>query len=391
VLHHTIKETIMMQITDNFDSGNIRVIQASDPSNIQLEIKHDNQSDFFQWFHFKLHTKLSPNGTRLQHVMHINNAGQAAYIEGWDDYQAVASYDREHWFRVPTQYDGKKLTISLTPEYDSVYLAYFTPYSYERHQDLLHNAQLHIDCHLQVLGQTLDGRDITLLKIGEEGQGKRNIWITARQHPGETMAEWFVEGMLDRLLDEDDGVARALLNKAVFYIVPNMNPDGSVRGHLRTNAIGTNLNREWLTPSIERSPEVFLVRKKMLEAGVDMLLDVHGDEALPVNFVAGCEGVENYDERHKTLEDKFKAMMIAITPEFQDERGYDKDEPGKANPTVCTNWVGNQFNCLAFTIEMPFKDNDLLPDYRVGWSNERSHLLGQDFLTGVYYIIDDLR
>jgi murein tripeptide amidase MpaA len=118
---------------------------------------------------------------------------------------------------------------------------------------------------------------------------------------------------------------------------------------------------------------------------------VHGDEALPVNFVAGCEGVVNYDERHKALEDKFKAMMIAITPEFQDERGYDKDEPGKANPTVGTNWVGNQFKCLAYTIEMPFKDNDLLPDYSVGWSDERSSLLGRDFLTGVYHIVDDLR
>jgi murein tripeptide amidase MpaA len=380
-----------MQITDNFDSGNIRVIDATVASNIQLEIKKDNQSDFYQWFHFKLQTDVNANGSRQEHVMHLNNAGNAAYLEGWEDYQAVASYNREHWFRVPTQYDGEKLTITLTPEYDSVYFAYFAPYSYERHQDLIHNAQMHLDCQVQVLGQTLDGRDLTLLKIGDEDKNKRKIWITARQHPGETMAEWFVEGMLNRLLDEDDGVARALLNKAVFYIVPNMNPDGSVRGHLRTNATGANLNREWLEPSMDRSPEVFLVRQKMFEVGVDMFLDVHGDEALPVNFVAGCEGVVNYDARHKSLEDKFKEIMIAITPEFQDERGYDKDAPGKANPTVGTNWVGNQFKCLAYTIEMPFKDNDLLPDDSVGWSDERSSLLGRDFLTGVYHMVDDLR
>ena len=30
----------------------------------------------------------------------------------------------------------------------------------------------------------------------------------ARQHPGETMAEWFVEGLLERLLDNADPVAR---------------------------------------------------------------------------------------------------------------------------------------------------------------------------------------
>jgi murein tripeptide amidase MpaA len=134
-----------MQITSNFDSGNIRVIDASSPNNIELEIKHDNQSEFYQWFHFKLH-----NNNHVEHVLNITNAGKSAYVEGWEDYQAVASYDRDTWFRVPTEFDGEKLTITFTPEYDSVYFAYFSPYSYERHQDLLQNAQLHLDCQLQV-------------------------------------------------------------------------------------------------------------------------------------------------------------------------------------------------------------------------------------------------
>jgi murein tripeptide amidase MpaA len=39
--------------------------------------------------------------------------------------------------------------------------------------------------------------------------------------------------------------------------------DGSFRGHLRTNAAGANLNREWCTtgayeaPTLHRSPEVY--------------------------------------------------------------------------------------------------------------------------------------
>jgi murein tripeptide amidase MpaA len=375
-----------MQISANFDSGNIDVISAKDPSNIQLAIKKDNQSAFYQWFHFKLH-----NTEYAEHVMHLTNAGKSAYVDGWKDYQAVASYDRQHWFRVPTEFDGENLTITFTPEYDATYFAYFAPYSYERHQDLIHNAQLDIDCQLQVLGQTLDGRDMSVLKVGEEGVGKKVIWITARQHPGESMAEWFMEGFIDRLLDEDDGVARSLLNSAVFYLVPNMNPDGSVRGHLRTNAKGVNLNREWQTPTMENSPEVYLVREKMLGTGVDMHLDIHGDEALPFNFVAGSEGVPSYNERIKGLEDKFKNVLLAITPEFQDDKGYDKDEPGQANLTVAANWVGEQFKCLAYTVEMPFKDNNLLPDYSVGWSDERSSLFGRDFLTAIYHVVSDLR
>lgn len=375
-----------MQISANFDSGNIEVISAQNPTDIQLAIKKDHQSEFYQWFHFKLH-----NTEHTEHVMKLTNAGKSAYVEGWQNYQAVASYDRQTWFRVPTEFDGENLTITFTPEFDATYFAYFAPYSYERHQDLIHGAQLDIDCQLQVLGQTLDGRDMSVLKVGEEGEGKKVIWLTARQHPGETMAEWFMEGFLDRLLDEDDGVARSLLNSAVFYLVPNMNPDGSARGHLRTNAKGVNLNREWQTPSMENSPEVYLVREKMLATGVDMHLDIHGDEALPFNFVAGCEGIPSYDERHKNLEEKFKNVLLAITPEFQDDKGYDKDEPGQANLTVGSNWVGEQFKCLAYTVEMPFKDNDLLPDYSVGWSDERSSLFGRDFLTAIYHVVDDLR
>ena len=170
-----------------------------------------------------------------------------------------------------------------------------------------------------------------------------------------------------------------------------MNPDGSVRGHLRTNAKGVNLNREWQAPSIENSPEVYLVKQKMLDTGVDMFLDVHGDEALPYNFVAGCEGNPNYDQRLKELEDCFKAALMIATPEFQDEHGYDKDAPGKSNLTVATNAVGHQFDCLAYTLEMPFKDNIELPDPAYGWSPARCKQLGEDVLIAMRAVVDILR
>ncbi|WP_448249957.1 M14 family metallopeptidase [Thalassotalea agariperforans] len=374
-----------MQISANFDSGNITVIKANQPENIELAINNDHNSEFFQWFHFKLH-----NNQHVPHVINLVNAGQSAYLQGWPDYQAVASYDRQYWFRVPTSFDGQTLTINFTPEFDTTYFAYFAPYSYERHQDLIHTAQLNEQCQLQVLGQTVDGRDISLLKIGEDDKNKPVIWLTARQHPGETMAQWFIEGLLERLFDEDDGIARSLLNKAVFYIVPNMNPDGSVRGHLRTNAVGINLNREWQTPSLENSPEVFFVREKMLATGVDMFLDIHGDEAIPYNFLAGCEGVPSYSEKQQQLGQKFKAMLLAVTPEFQVEHGYPVNPPGQANLTIAANWVGEHFSCLSYTIEMPFKDNFLLPDPQVGWSDERSRIFGKDVLTAIHHVVADL-
>ncbi|KTF18506.1 M14-type cytosolic carboxypeptidase [Pseudoalteromonas sp. H105] len=375
-----------MKITSNFDSGNINVIAATDPLNIQLEINKDHQSDFFQWFHFRLETMPFQN-----HKLHINNLENSAYPDGWVGYHAVASYDRQTWFRVPSNYSDGTLSFEIEPECGTVYFAYFAPYSYERHLDLITWAQSQEACQLETLGETLDGRDMSVLRVGgESDENKKIIWITARQHPGETMAEWFVEGVLHKLLDDEDPHAAALLSKAVFYIVPNMNPDGSARGHLRTNAKGVNLNREWQTPSMENSPEVYLVLNKMRETGLDMHLDIHGDEAIPYNFVAGSEGIPSYDARMKELEDSFKAALLVVTPEFQDEHGYPKDAPGEANLTVGSSAVAEEFKALAYTVEMPFKDNDDLPDPDYGWSDRRSYQFGQDTLAAIVNVVDKL-
>ena len=374
-----------LHITDAFDSGNIEVLDAADPGRIRLEIRKDNGSDFYQWFHFRVTGAM---GEQLS--MAIENAGGAAYLEGWPDYRACASYDRETWFRVDTEYADGVLTLHHLAEADTIWFAYFAPFSMERHQDLIASAQLHHAVELEVLGETLDGQAIDLLTVGEADSATRTIWVTARQHPGETMAEWWMEGFLARLLDDDDPVARKLLGHAVFHIVPNMNPDGSKRGHLRTNAKGINLNREWDKASLENSPEVFHVLNRMRATGIDLALDVHGDEALPYNFIAGGEGAPNFDQRGQDLLDGYKDALCLASPDFQTEHGYDVDAPGAANLSVCTNYLANEFKCLAMTLEMPFKDNTDLPDPEYGWSPERCRKLGAANLDAMLALVTEL-
>ena len=375
-----------MHISANFDAGNIEVINEEDQTNIQLAIRPDVGGEFFQWFNFRLSGEVGE-----QYVLNIMNAGKASYLAGWEDYQAVASYDREYWFRLPTSYKDGKLTITAELACESIQIAYFAPYSYERHQDLLAAVQVHPLACLEHLGETLDKRDLTLVKVGNGDSKKRSIWITARQHPGETMAEWLVEGLLNSLLDEDNATAKLLLEKANFYIVPNMNPDGSVRGHLRTNAVGTNLNREWANPSLEKSPEVFHVINKMEETGVDLFYDVHGDEALPYVFLAGSQGTPSYNDRLAHLRDKFSDVLKLASADFQSEFGYDIDAPGTANMTIATHWVAERFDCLANTLEMPFKENANLPFEDTGWSPERSIKLGEASLVAMLAVVDELR
>lgn len=374
--------TSRIRISSAFDGGNITVIEANEPDNIRVKIANDTNSKFLQWFYFRLQ-----GGMEQQCHIHLENADQAAYPTAWDGYQAVASYDREHWFRVPTEYNDGRLIISHEPEQDSIYYAYFAPYSYERHLDMIAWAASTEDCVTDHLGETAEGRDITLLEISKTQGLAKNIWITARQHPGETMAEWFIEGLLERLLDEAHPLSKSLLNQCRFYIVPNMNPDGAVHGNLRVNSKGVNLNREWDKATKEFSPEVLCVQQKMEEVGVDLFLDIHGDEELPVNFVAGSEGMPHFDDRMQQLENIFKGIYLAVSPDFQVEKGYEPNQFGSESMSIASNWVGNRFNCLSLTLEMPFKDNELLPDEEMGWSPERSKILGADALYPIYHIV----
>ena len=376
----------MPKISSNFDAGAISVIDSADSQNIRLALRGDNAASFSQWFYFRL------QGAAYQPCrIRIENAGQSSYPEGWEDYQATASYDRSNWFRVPTHYEDGVLTIEHTPLAGSVYYAYFEPYSHEQHLNLLGDAQGSGLCQIDDLGSTAQGRDINLLTIGHQAASDLKIWIIARQHPGESMAEWFAEGLLSRLLDHQDPTARALLDCATFYIVPNMNPDGAALGNQRTNAAGADLNREWQNPSPERSPEVYAVRQKMHETGVDLFLDIHGEEALPYVFAAGCEGNPSYDARLAALEAAFKTALRQASPDFQDEHSYPKTSPGQANLAIAKSYVGETFGCLSYTLEMPFKDNINLPDDDFGWNGQRSLRLGEAILSAILAVCPQLR
>jgi murein tripeptide amidase MpaA len=257
----------------------------------------------------------------------------------------------------------------------------------ERHDDFIASVIAHPAVQYRSLGQTLDGQELDYLKVGE---GALQVWLYARQHPGETMAEWWMEGAIEKLLDDADPVSRRLREKATFHIVPNMNPDGSKRGHLRTNAAGINLNREWHDPSPQRSPEVLYVRNEMDKTGVDFAMDVHGDEAIAANFLAGFEGIPSLTDGQSALFNRFSEELVRISPDFQTEKGYEIPPPGQANLSMSTAQVAERFGAVSMTLEMPFKDNDDLPDPAEGWSPDRSRLLGRSCLDALYAIVDEL-
>jgi murein tripeptide amidase MpaA len=120
-------------------------------------------------------------------------------------------------------------------------------------------------------------------------------------------------------------------------------------------------------------------------------MDIHGDEAIPANFLAGFEGIPSLTERQTTLFKHFSDTLERLSPDFQTRQGYVIPAPGQANLSMSTTQLAERFGAVSMTLEMPFKDNFDLPDEVYGWSPERSKYLAGSCLDALYAVLPDLK
>lgn len=351
----------------------------------------------------------------------IENAGNASFASAYHGYSTFVTAQStpflpDSWTRTSDPSVSNDGSLTWTHVHRSngsscggAYFAYFPPYSYERHLGLIAKcAQAGAKsglCTVKTLGQTLMGREIDCVTVGT---GSLTCWVICRQHPGETMASFYVEGLLNRLLGLDDEgkssgpmkdeVVKRAIDMFTFHIVPNVNPDGSVAGYLRTNAAGSNLNREWATvrddyiaPSLDKSPEVLYILREMDKSGVDAFLDIHGDEALPFNFLSGSEGMSVWGPRLKALHGAFLASYERANSDMQARVSYDPDGPGEGMHNICSNQIAERFDCFSGTLEMPFKELTTENKNQLGWGPEQARRLGAFVLEPLCYIGPNLR
>ena len=160
-----------MHIDSNFDSGNIEVVDLVGDHQADLRIRLDAGGEHMQWFHFRV------DGVRGEDcTFRILNAAKASYPKAWDGCRVCTSVDRQSWTRVDTDYRDGVLSFDHTPEGDMQWYAYFAPYTYEQHLDLLSACQTSEFAAVDRLGSTVDGRDLHRVRVGE---GPLQMWIIA--------------------------------------------------------------------------------------------------------------------------------------------------------------------------------------------------------------------
>jgi murein tripeptide amidase MpaA len=412
---------IKISVTSTHSGGNILLSQTPTittsnslaKATVTLRIRPDVYTDLekishMQYFSFRSFVSGLGEEVKVISVQYIiENASDVSYPEAWPgttichSSKSLDARDDGYWKRnLSTKYsDGKLSWTHVHNDNGSTFFSYWPPYTYSRHLKLISDCCCVISSRtlsqyspvVESLGQSLQGREMECIAIGS---GSLTAWIIHRQHPGETMAEFFAEGLLHRLLGVGadgslDEATKRILEQYRLYILPCMCPDGAVMGHLRTNSVGANLNREWATkeeyvaPTLERSPEVYAVLNKMDETGVDFFLDVHGDEELPYVFLSGAEKTPKWSMRMQALHGYFVASYQRANTDVQKEIGYpppESEEKALEYMNVGTNQVSNRFDCLGLTLEMPYKDCATNPDPDAGFSPLRAIKLGRDLI-----------
>ena len=140
--------------------------------------------------------------------------------------------------------------------------------------------------------------------------------------------------------------------------------------------------------------QVFHTLAAMGATGVDLFIDVHGDETLPFTFISGAEGVAAWGPRLRSLHGAFVGALSRANTDVQAQFGYEADEPLKGNLAMATNAVTQRFNCLGMTLEMPFKDSALNPDDVTtgsGFNGVRAAQVGRALVDAAAHVAPQLR
>jgi len=98
--------------------------------------------------------------------------------------------------------------------------------------------------HAKVVGQSIEGRDIYLLRLGD---GPKKVLLWSQMHGDETTA---TQALIDifnffRADDRFNDLRQQILDECTLYFIPLLNPDGAERFQ-RRNALGIDLNRDAL-------------------------------------------------------------------------------------------------------------------------------------------------
>lgn len=230
------------------------------------------------WFNFQL-TGLGGRAVRFVWDCADSYLGAPAQL---DRDRPALRVDEADWARVAEVEaldtpDGRRQLVFRTPgPCDTVQAAFCYPYGPDDLKATLD--ELGDAWQTTVIGLTGEGRELTRLRLSGDVEGIRpGLYLTARQHCGETPGGLALDGLL-RFLAGDTPQAVRFREEFDCWIVPFVDMDGVINGDYGKDSLPWDFNRAW--EALAMRPEVHAIQRDMqrfaARANPRLALDLHG-------------------------------------------------------------------------------------------------------------------
>ncbi len=326
-----------LTFSTDFEGGSLgKVVRVTDTYTRCIllgEVDQFGRNRQISWFYFRIdgapHAELTIDFTDIVGEYNFRPGAQAIT----PDTPPVYSYDNQHWTHVAKENwtaAASSMRLRIKPEKSRLWIAHVAPYTHRNLAPLLQSIKGSPELRYQVIGKSVQGRDIPLLTITDPGRGpeeKKVVWLMFRQHSWEAGSSWVGEGAIRFLLSPDPAAAQ-IRRETIFKILPMQDPDGVFRGGVRFNAYGYDLNRNWDSDDPVKMPEITAARNAIqnwVDQGkrIDFFLSLHNDEtneylSPPLSSKFSALGQKVFDE-------------LTRTTTFDPGRPYDASPP-KAKP-----------------------------------------------------------
>ncbi len=279
---------------------------------------------------------------------------------------------------------------------DTVYIAYWFPYTYSQLETYINKIknESYIK-NIGIKGKSYLGKNIYGYEICDTTYAncyKKNVVITARQHPIENINGYFIEGFTDYLIYANDSISEYIKKNYRFFIYPMLNPDGVFNGWSE-NALGQGLNREWADSlSIGGTPEIDTIRPVIwneTQAKVDWSIDIHSNPGSNIKYYwwgynSSSPSVSAYQINQAT---KY-ANEVSIFDNFNNSTLFQNYIQGNGvnSSLTAANWFRKSFNAISFTFEPTTEPNGFSGNNKI--SIIRMKKAGESLAKGFYNVFD---
>lgn len=323
----------------NFDSGNLQSVTTTDSINFTVRVNSDIVG---RWFYFKM--------------KNVKNRYVSVTIQNSDATRPMYSYDNRSWYRFTEQESPQRNVFRKTYTEDSVYVAYYVPYSVTQLTEKVVSLQNNPYVQIDTIGFSEQNRPLIVLTLTDftvPDSQKFFIWTHGRTHPSETPSSYHLDGMINYFLSEDD-VASFLRTRIKWIILPFINPDGVYLGKSRVNANNVDLEQSW-NKTQSQTPKEVLHTKNFLQnilsqKRIHIALNMHSQVANFATFwIHTASSTSDYFYRKEM---QFANLQSSNSNFIQpSDYSYSNLQPYFPEGWMWANW-GEQI--MALTYETPY-------------------------------------